>query len=157
MKYVHLMITDDTTNVQAIDGQLIVKNDDDAHHALRGHSVGQITNSSNNFIEGELQDAIIAATASIRAEIHKQFLSLSAWKPWTVYPDLLKIAMASESVFLVFDRPDNCARLTFNQTQIAEEWTQIINRAQDVFELRGGYVSHGEPNGGSIHYGFRLK
>lgn len=157
MKYVHLILTDDDTNVTAIDGQLIVKNDDDAHYALRGHSVGQITNSSNNFIEAELQDAIIVATASIRAEIHKQFLGLSAWKPWTVYPDLLRIALASESVFLVFDRPDNCARLTFTQTQIAEEWTQIINKAQDVFELRGGYVSNGSPNGGSIHYGFRLK
>lgn len=157
MKYVHLILTDDDTNVTAIDGQLIVKNDDDAHYALRGHSVGQITNSSNNFIEGELQDAMVHATASIRAEIHKQFLGLSAWKPWTVYPDLLRIALASESVFLVFDRPDNCSRLTFTNAQIAEEWTQIINKAQDVFELRGGYVSNGSPNGGSIHYGFRLK
>lgn len=157
MKYVHLILTDDDKNVAAIDGQLIVKNDDDAHHVVRGHSIGQITNTSNNFIEGELQDAIIAATASIRAEIHKQFLSLSAWKPWTVYPELLRIALASQSVFLVFDRPDNCARLTFTQAQIAEEWAQIINRAQDVFELRGGYVSNGSPNGGSIHYGFRLK
>jgi hypothetical protein len=157
MKYVHLILTDDNTNVAPIDGQLIVKNDDDAHHAVRGQSVGQITNNSNNFIEAELQDALIVATASIRAEIHKQFLSLSAWKPWTVYPELLKVAMASESVFLIFDRPDNCARLSFNQTQIEEEWSRIINNAQDVFELRGGYVSRGEPNGGSIHYGFKLK
>lgn len=157
MKYVHLIITDDDTNVTAIDGQHIVKNDDDAHYALRGYSVGQITNNSNNFFEPELELAMVHATKSICAEIHKQFLALSAWKPWTVFPDLLRVRLASDSVFLIFDRPDNCARLTFTQAQIAEEWVQLINRAQDVFELRGGYVSRGEPNGGSIHYGFKLK
>jgi hypothetical protein len=157
MKYVHLIITDDDTNVTPIDGQLIVKNDDDAHYALRGYSIGQITNNSNNFFEPELESALMAATMTVRAEIHKQFLSLSAWKPWTVFPNLLKIALASDSVFLIFDRPDNCARLTFTQTQIAEEWTQIINKAQDIFELRGGYVSTGSPHGGSIHYGYKLK
>lgn len=157
MNYKHLFITDDLTNVTPIDGQLVVKNDDSAVEVIRGNSVGQITNSSNNFFEPELEMALVNATASIRVEIHKQFLALSAWEPWRKYPQLLKIAMASDSVFLIFDRPDNCARLTFNNAQIAEEWTQIINKAQDVFVLRGGYVSRGEPNGGSIHYGFKLK
>ena len=152
-----LNLHDDQVENQIVGKTLSVRNYEDSVSFLRGHSVGYINKTSNNWIEPEVEEVLHNCTRTFTSLVRDQFLALHAWEPWRKCPDLLKIRLASKCLFLVFDRPVDGPRLNFTTAQIDEEWVQIINRSQDVFTLKSGHITSGSPDGGCIQYVYTLK
>jgi len=146
-------------DVQPIKGDKMIsmRNHEDQFRAFRGNSIGRIVNKSKNWIEPELETAIANASATFCHQVHEQILSMHSWAPWRKYPNLLKVRLASECLFLIFDRPMDGPRLDFTVSQIEDEWPRLINKNQEYFELLNGHVTSGSPDGGCIQYTYRLK
>jgi len=152
-----LTLHDDQVDNQIVGKTLSVRNHEDSVSFLRGRSVGFIVNNSNNWIEPEVEAAINGCTRTFTNMVRDQFLALHAWEPWRKYPDLIKIRLASRCMYLIFDRPADGPRLNFTNSQIGEEWPQLINRSQDVFTLKRGHITSGSPDGGCLQFSYDLK
>jgi hypothetical protein len=152
-----LYLHDDLVPTIKTDSMVSMRNHEDNFRDCRGTSIGRIVSTSKNWIEQELEAAILNASATFCNQVHEQVLALHSWAPWRKYPNLLKVRLASECLFLIFDRPMDGPRLDFTVSQIEDEWPRLINKSQPYFELLNGHITSGSPDGGCIQYTYRLK
>ena len=157
MKFQHVYLHDDNAENIKTDTTVSIRNSQESISFVRGCSIGQITNKSNGWLDGELAEALVTASATMCSKIKEEFLKLDSWKPWRAHLDRVKITMASDCIYLTFTRPESVAKIPFTGRQVLQEWPDTINAAQSLFEIGEGHVSHGSPEGGSIQFSYRLK
>lgn len=154
MKFKRLYIHDDVAETVVTDDMISARHDDDLEYVVRGHSVGEINKTSNRFMSPKQEQAMSAATSVIRQIILQEFLKLDCFEPWRGREQFIRIGMASGCIFVIIDRPTSKPIGLKNRDM--EEWPNLINAAQDIFEVRNAYVSSGGPDGGVIQLGYRL-
>ena len=137
------------------DTMISVKVDADTHCVVRGHSIGEIVNKSKGWLGFDLERALSDATATIRNIILQEFLRLKDMQPWEGHEDMVRLVMASQCIYLSFDRPPN-SPITLTNYQIAQ-WTPIINNSQDLFAIGNGHIISGSPHGGTVQFAYSLR
>ena len=147
----HLFLHDDNAPDVINDRIISIKNDDDAPAKLRGRSIWRITNKSKGWIEPELHQAMIHQSREFTGFVKQTLLNLSAFRGWEKHPELLKVTIAHECMYVTFTRPADMPRITIRPSEITMEWPNLVNKMQNVFELgRTGHILSGDPDGGTI-------
>lgn len=153
MKIKRLYIHDDSAESIVTDDTLSVRKED-AAGIIHGHVVGEIHNSAKGWLDGELQLALVAATAPVCDYIKAQLIKLPSMRSWVGAEHFFKIAMASKTLYVYLDRPCE-GKISLSPADLSD-WAAAVNGAQDVFEIGEPRVTSGGYEGCTLQMSYKL-
>jgi hypothetical protein len=155
LQVMRLYLHDDNVPPVITANSISVRNEPESLAVFRGHTIGEIVNKSKGWLNFDLDRALSIGTATIRNIILQEFLRVKEMQAWEGHEELVRVVMASQCIYLSFDRPPN-SKITLTPVEI-ESWTPIINASQDLFAIGEGRIISGSPHGGTIQFAYSLR
>lgn len=132
----------------------VTSHKDEVHYAVRGTTIGEVVNQAKGWLSEETQTAIAMATATVRSIIVEELLKLDSMRSWIDKPDCIKVAMASQTLYIYLDRP--CEGKVSLMPADLSGWAPVINTRQDWFEIGEPWFLSGGYEGCTLQMKYKL-